>query len=119
MIVDGWCASNIIFGVGGNLLQRIDRDTERFAMKASQQVFEIENIDGIVYRETRDTCKETPGKESKKGKFHVGVINDEIQCTNIENPAIQNIPNILTVCRPNTIIEIRNRVNFWRNKYGF
>jgi nicotinamide phosphoribosyltransferase len=28
MVLDGWCASNIVFGVGGNFAQRIDRDTE-------------------------------------------------------------------------------------------
>ena len=119
MVSDGWCASNIIFGVGGNLLQRIDRDTERFAMKASQQVFKIENIDGTSYCETRDTCKETPGKESKKGKFHVYEVDGEIRWTVVKNPTISDVPNMLTRSRPNTIEEIRERVNYWRNKYGF
>lgn len=31
----GWSADNIAFGMGGALLQQIDRDTQRFAMKCS------------------------------------------------------------------------------------
>jgi len=119
MVADGWCASNIIFGVGGNLLQRIDRDTERFAMKASQQIFEIVDRDGNVTRETRNVCKETPGKESKKGRFHVGVMDEVIQWHSIDSPSVEGIPNLLSMVRPNTLKEIRERVNYWRDKLGF
>ena len=31
----GWSADNIAFGMGGALLQQIDRDTQKFAMKCS------------------------------------------------------------------------------------
>ena len=34
LIKRGWCVSNIVFGMGGKLLQAIDRDTQKFAMKA-------------------------------------------------------------------------------------
>jgi nicotinamide phosphoribosyltransferase len=37
-VVDaGFAAHNMIFGMGGGLLQKVDRDTERFAMKSSAQ----------------------------------------------------------------------------------
>ena len=71
MIKDGWCASNIIFGVGGNLAQKIDRDTERFAMKASEQKFLVSDVNGKKWTDVRQVCKETPGKQSKKGRFHI------------------------------------------------
>jgi nicotinamide phosphoribosyltransferase len=77
---DGWSAENMVFGVGGNLLQKgIDRDTNRFAMKASEQEYEITTRDGRIYREVRATAKETPGKESQKGRFQVVQISGETQ----------------------------------------
>lgn len=54
-------ASNIAFGMGGGLLQKVDRDTYKFAMKAS--AIEIDN-------QWRDVFKDPvtdPGKKSKKG----------------------------------------------------
>ena len=33
----GWASSNIIFGMGGGLLQKVNRDTQRFAFKCSAQ----------------------------------------------------------------------------------
>ncbi len=31
----GWSADNVVFGMGGGLLQKLDRDTQRFAFKCS------------------------------------------------------------------------------------
>ena len=58
----GWSADNIAFGMGGALLQQLDRDTQKFAMKCSS----IE-ING----EWRDVMKDPitdPGKKSKAGR---------------------------------------------------
>ena len=58
----GWSADNIAFGMGGALLQGIDRDTLKFAMKASAV---------CVNGEWRDICKDPitdPGKKSKTGR---------------------------------------------------
>lgn len=58
----GWSADNIAFGMGGALLQQIDRDTQRFAMKCSSVC-----IDG----EWRDVQKDPitdSGKKSKAGR---------------------------------------------------
>lgn len=33
MLEDGWAAENIVFGMGGHLLQKVDRDTQHFAFK--------------------------------------------------------------------------------------
>jgi nicotinamide phosphoribosyltransferase len=126
MIADGWCATNIVFGVGGNLLQNVNRDTFRFAMKSSQQEYEITNVDGSVRKEVRDVCKETPGKQSKKGRFHISMIDGKIECNDINDPRVEGIPNMLeryyengNVCKSvGNIDEIRARVNAGREMYG-
>jgi len=126
MITNKWCASNIIFGVGGNLAQRIDRDTERFAMKSSEQTFLVETEDGNTSIQVRDVCKETPGKESKKGRFHIALNDNHIpQCFKLGDPIVSDKPNLLEtfycngkiVKSPDNIDEIRKRINDWRTRY--
>jgi nicotinamide phosphoribosyltransferase len=59
----GWSAENVAFGMGGGLLQQLDRDTLKFAMKCSAA-----KING----EWRDVYKDPvtdPGKASKRGRF--------------------------------------------------
>lgn len=127
MIHDGWCASNIVFGVGGNFAQRIDRDTERFAMKSSEQTFLIEDTQGNSSIEVRNVCKETPGKESKKGRFHITSINGELECFNTDDHRVKDSLNLLEpFCingeltkRMDNIDIIRQRINEWRDFYNF
>jgi nicotinamide phosphoribosyltransferase len=60
---EGFSASNIAFGICGSLLQKIDRDTLRFAYKCSSVV---------VGRELRDVYKQPvtdSGKISKRGRL--------------------------------------------------
>jgi nicotinamide phosphoribosyltransferase len=57
----GWSADNLAFGMGGGLLQQVNRDTMKFAMKANAM-----KIGG----EWKDVFKDPvtdPGKTSKKG----------------------------------------------------
>lgn len=61
----GFSADNVAFGMGGALLQGMNRDTQRFAMKASAM-----KIDG----QWRDVFKDPvtdPGKKSKKGRLEL------------------------------------------------
>lgn len=51
---------NIIFGMGGGLLQKCDRDTLKFAMKCSAI-----RVNGLW----RNVFKEAPGKASKRGRL--------------------------------------------------
>ncbi len=62
MKLEGWSTSNITFGMGGALLQRLDRDTQNFAMKESY--IEIDGIGMDVYKNPVTD----PGKNSKKGR---------------------------------------------------
>lgn len=66
---EGFSASNIAFGIGGSLLQKINRDTLKFAYKTSAIV-----VDGKL----RDVYKEPitdSGKNSKKGRLDL--VSDE------------------------------------------
>lgn len=61
----GLSADNVAFGMGGELLQKINRDTQKFAMKASS---------ARVNGEWRDVFKDPatdPGKRSKRGRLAV------------------------------------------------
>jgi nicotinamide phosphoribosyltransferase len=58
----GWSADNIAFGMGGALCQVVDRDTQRFAQKASAAC-----IDGKWVNVQKDPATD-PGKKSKAGR---------------------------------------------------
>jgi nicotinamide phosphoribosyltransferase len=58
----GWSADNIAFGMGGALLQIVDRDTLQFAMKASSAEINGKWVD--VYKDPIGDS----GKRSKKGR---------------------------------------------------
>lgn len=61
----GLSAENVAFGMGGELLQKVNRDTQKFAMKASSV---------CINGEWRDVFKDPatdPGKRSKRGRLAV------------------------------------------------
>jgi len=60
---EGYSATNIAFGMGGALLQKVDRDTQKFAMKCSS--IKVNGKDREVFKDPI-TDK---GKSSKKGKM--------------------------------------------------
>ena len=71
----GWSADNIAFGMGGALLQIVNRDTQRFAMKCSSI-----RING----EWRDVQKDPitdSGKKSKAGRVTLWTSGGEYQST--------------------------------------
>lgn len=61
--VYGYSADNIAFGMGGALLQQLDRDTQRFAMKCSAIKVAGEEVVRDVFKEPITDS----GKSSKKG----------------------------------------------------
>lgn len=81
----GYSADNIAFGMGGELLQKLDRDTLKFAMKASAV-----RVNG----EWRDVFKNPitdPGKVSKKGLLKLIKIDNEYETVQYdEYPCDQN-----------------------------
>jgi nicotinamide phosphoribosyltransferase len=59
----GYSADNIAFGMGGALLQIVDRDTQRFAMKCSSIEIGLGNWTDVVKDPVTDS-----GKRSKGGR---------------------------------------------------
>lgn len=72
-----YSADNVAFGQGGKLLQGVDRDTQKFAMKCSSIVVNGEQRD--VYKSPITDM----GKESKKGRVTL-YKNDEGYFTDLE-----------------------------------
>ncbi len=76
----GWSADNLNFGMGGGLLQKVNRDTYKFAMKCSAI-----KIDGVWKDVYKDPITD-PGKTSKKGRLGVQLDADnEYETKRIED----------------------------------
>ena len=67
-------ADNIAFGMGGGLLQRVNRDTQRFAFKCSQRT-DIHGTEHDVFK----TPITDPGKNSKRGRLALIQTEDGFQ----------------------------------------
>lgn len=83
----GISADNLAFGMGGELLQKVNRDTQKFAMKASAI---------CVQGEWRDISKDPitdPGKRSKRGRLALIRNNGQYQTIREDQLGLQ--PNLL------------------------
>lgn len=84
----GYSAENLAFGMGAELLQKVNRDTLKFAMKASAV-----QING----EWRDVYKDPvtdPGKQSKRGRLAL-VRNRNGQLQTVREGELGMRPNLL------------------------
>lgn len=63
LTASGWSADNIAFGSGGGLLQKLDRDTHKFAFKCNE--VEVNGLRRPVYK----SPVTDPGKFSKAGRL--------------------------------------------------
>ena len=90
LLANGFSASNIAFGSGGALLQKLDRDTQKFAFKCSSATINGEEVQ--VYK---DPVTDS-GKRSKRGRLSLvkehgkfvtveGDRNDDLLQTVFEN----------------------------------
>jgi nicotinamide phosphoribosyltransferase len=69
----GYSGENIVVGMGGGLLQQVNRDTLRFAMKASAIDF------GGGWVDVQKNPKTDPSKASKKGRQAVVIGKDGLE----------------------------------------
>lgn len=88
--INKWSTENIAFGMGGALLQQIDRDTQKFAYKCSSIT---------VNGQERDVFKSPatdPGKKSKAGRLDLirlnngsyetcTILNGELEVSDLSN----------------------------------
>jgi nicotinamide phosphoribosyltransferase len=63
----GYCVSNLVFGMGGGLLQKVNRDTFKFAIKASAY-----STDGTNWIDVQKNPLDQ-SKASKPGRQHRGL----------------------------------------------
>tara|TARA_E500000178_G_C16993543_1_gene742032 strand:- start:656 stop:2050 length:1395 start_codon:yes stop_codon:yes gene_type:complete len=77
-----YSANNITFGMGGSLLQKVDRDTFSFAMKVSAL------HDGVAWRDVYKKPITDKSKNSRGGRFAI-MKNQEIKIIS-EDKEIQN-----------------------------
>lgn len=78
---EGFSASNIAFGIGGSLLQKINRDTMKFAYKCSAIVTDGKLID--VYKQPITDS----GKDSKRGRLDlIRGANGDYKTVKLDDP---------------------------------
>jgi nicotinamide phosphoribosyltransferase len=80
----GWSADNVNFGVGGTLLQRVNRDTYGFAYKASAI-----KIDG----KWKGICKHPatdPSKASKAGRIGAELVDGKYHVRDLDKDDFEN-----------------------------
>jgi nicotinamide phosphoribosyltransferase len=78
--VAGFSAENLVFGMGGGLLQKVNRDTQRFAFKSSAQKRGGKWFD--VWKDPIDSTK-----ASKRGRLKLVKVGDEYLTMKVEDPA--------------------------------
>lgn len=108
LLSQGWSADNIAFGSGGGLLQKMDRDTCRFAFKCSA----IE-INGVWHNVSKDPVTDH-AKKSKAGRLMLithgatvtTVVEGATKAENLLRPVFENGQLLIN----QTLTEIRNRV---------
>lgn len=77
--VNGWSAENLVFGMGGGLLQKVNRDDMRFAFKGSAHERNGEWHD--VYKAPKEG-----GKTSKRGRLKLIKESNSYATRRIEEP---------------------------------
>ena len=105
----GWSADNIAFGSGGGLLQKLNRDTQRFAFKCSSVVV------GDQEREVFKRPVTDDGKKSKAGRLKL-ICDGDVRFRTVPESQATNRPNELRVVFENgrlaerdSFTEIRQR----------
>jgi nicotinamide phosphoribosyltransferase len=85
----GWSADNLAFGMGGALLQQLDRDTQKFAFKCSSVT-----VDGAQRDVWKDPTTD-PGKWSKRGKLALVLDSNDVYHTMRTSEGVDNPDDVL------------------------
>jgi nicotinamide phosphoribosyltransferase len=111
MDLAGWAADNVGFGSGGSLLQKMNRDTQKFAFKCSA---------AVVNGEERDVYKDPstdPGKKSKKGRLML--VKNEAGEWNTDRKNMEQEDHLVEVFRNGNLLveytfsDLRQRANIF------
>ena len=85
----GYSIDNVAFGQGGALLQIVNRDDQKFAMKCSAALINGEWVD--VYKDPFHDS----GKTSKKGRLKLIKTEDKIKTINDRDPLYNTVEDML------------------------
>jgi len=96
LLAQGYAADNVAVGMGGGLLQKVDRDTCKFAYKTSHMIINGDSVD--IYKDPVTD----PGKTSKRGKL--SLIDDNGRLTTV--PYNPELDLLKTVWDGNNTIEL-------------
>lgn len=112
MEANNWSAENVAFGMGGGLLQHMDRDTQKFAMKCCAAI-----VDGKPVKVFKSP-KTDPGKASKAGFLDVVMQNGKYVTVSNDLPGVVNENSVLVTVFENgerkvnfNLAEIREQSN--------
>lgn len=103
----GYAADNVVFGSGGGLLQKVNRDTYKFAQKASSILVQ-QNNGGIAGATeswvgiSKDPITD-PGKKSKEGRLSTfkHVMTGEISTLDIDKPISNEFTDMMVTVYEN------------------
>ncbi|HLW52836.1 MAG TPA: nicotinate phosphoribosyltransferase [Candidatus Angelobacter sp.] len=107
----GWSADNITFGMGGALLQQLNRDTQQFAFKCSNVT--VQGRDRDVFKDP----VEGHDKASKRGRLALHFSNGKWKTEHTQRGAVDPEDRLRPVFRDGellrsyTVSEIRDRAN--------
>lgn len=87
MLEAGYSAENVAFGMGGGLLQKVNRDTQRFAFKCSSAV-----VNG-VRRDVQKMPKTDPSKASKPGVLDLEYTDAGYRTVRLDGPGGVRAPS--------------------------
>ncbi|HEV2992417.1 MAG TPA: nicotinate phosphoribosyltransferase [Candidatus Angelobacter sp.] len=95
----GWSADNLTFGMGGALLQQLNRDTQKFAFKCSSIVVNGEEHD--VFKDPVDGHD----KASKRGRLALHFIHGKWSTQRLMNNTTAADDQMKTVFRDGALVE--------------
>ena len=99
-----WSIDNIAFGMGGALLQKLNRDTQKFAIKCSAI-----RKDGFWYDVYKDPITAS-SKRSKAGRLKLIKVNEVFKTVRKEDPGDDLLEDVFIngdLIREQTLDEIR------------
>ena len=109
-----WSTENVFYGMGGGLLQKVNRDTQAFAFKCSANM----KSDGVWKDVWKDPIDSSSGKKSKRGRLKLIKQDGCFKTVRIDDPDYFDYENELKVVFENGFItkeftfdEVRENAN--------
>lgn len=106
MHLAGFSSDNVAFGQGGALLQIVNRDTMKFAMKCSSIGIRLDGTNELVWRDVFKDPITDQGKQSKKGRVTLYKDRDGKYSSGVQDWMIDALVTVFSNG------ELRNEITF-------